>query len=92
MSRYLFTLLSILCCGLATADNPLWIQYDGGQGAGSGKRVVFVSGDEEYRSEEGLPQLAKIWSERHGFQCTVLFAINPKTGEINPMSRRTFLV
>ncbi len=60
MSRYLFTLLSILCCGLATADNPLWIQYDGGQGAGSGKRVVFVSGDEEYRSEEGLPQLAKI--------------------------------
>src|SRR5262249_24894756 len=31
-----------------------------------------------------LPQLAKILSERHGFQCTVLFAIDPKDGAINP--------
>lgn len=84
MIRYLLTLLSILCCAIATADQRQWIQYEGGQGVGSGKQVVFISGDEEYRSEEGLPQLAKIWSQRHGFQCTVLFAINPKTGEINP--------
>ncbi len=84
MIRSLFALLSLVWCGIAAAENPLWIQFEGGHGVGNGKRVVFISGDEEYRSEEGLPQLAKIWSQRHGFQCTVLFAINPKTGEINP--------
>ncbi|WP_299535820.1 ThuA domain-containing protein [Ulvibacterium sp.] len=43
----------------------------------TGKHVVLVSGDEEYRSEEALPQLAKILSEHHGFTCTVLFAQRP---------------
>jgi hypothetical protein len=45
---------------------------------------VLVSGDEEYRSEEALPQLGKILARRHGFKCTVLFAIDPKDGTINP--------
>ena len=48
----------------------------GGDGPGKGKHIVLVSGDEEYRSEEGLPQLAKILAKRHGFNCTVLFAID----------------
>lgn len=52
--------------------------------AAGGKRIVLVSGDEEYRSEESLPQLAKILSEKHGFECTVLYAIDPKDGTINP--------
>jgi glucose/arabinose dehydrogenase/azurin/HEAT repeat protein len=51
---------------------------------GSGKHVVLLSGDEEYRSEEGLPQLAQILSQRHGFKCTVLFSINPKDGTVDP--------
>jgi type 1 glutamine amidotransferase len=51
---------------------------------GSGKHIVLVSGDEEYRSEEALPQLAKILNTHHGFKCTVLFAIDPATGTINP--------
>ena len=55
-----------------------------GRGPGRGKHIVFVSGDEEYRSEEGLPQLAKILSQRHGFTCTVLFSIDPKSGTIDP--------
>lgn len=42
------------------------------------KHIVLISGDEEYRSEEALPQLAKILSEHHGFTCTVLFAQNPE--------------
>jgi type 1 glutamine amidotransferase len=46
--------------------------------------VVLVSGDEEYRSEEALPQLGKILSQRHGFKCTVLFAIDPADGTIHP--------
>jgi type 1 glutamine amidotransferase len=45
---------------------------------------VLVSGDEEYRSEEALPQLGKILAKHHGFKCTVLFAVDPKTGDINP--------
>ena len=45
---------------------------------------MLVSGDEEYRSEQALPQLAAILSQRHGFHCTVLFAIDPKDGTIQP--------
>jgi type 1 glutamine amidotransferase len=60
------------------------IHYKGVDGPGKGKRIVFVSGDEEYRSEEALPQLAKILATEHGFDCTVLFAIDPKTGLVNP--------
>ena len=52
-------------------------------GPGAGRHLVFLTGDEEYRSEEGLPMLAKILSQRHGFRCTVLFALNPD-GTINP--------
>ena len=61
-----------------------WIVYEGNKGPGTGKHIVLVSGDEEYRSEEALPLLAKILTVHHGFKCTVLFAIDPDTGEINP--------
>ena len=64
-------------------DNP-WLVFEGGDGVGKGKHIVLLSGDEEYRSEEALPQLGKILSKHHGFKCTVLFAINKKTGEIDP--------
>ena len=59
------------------------IVYEGKDGPGKGKHIVFLTGDEEYRGEEGLPMLAKILSQRHGFKCTVLFAIDPD-GTINP--------
>ena len=49
--------------------------------------MVLVSGDEEYRSEQGLPQLARILAQRHGFTCTVLFAIDRADGTINPNQR-----
>jgi hypothetical protein len=61
-----------------------WVVYDGFEGPGKGKHIVLVSGDEEYRSEEALPQLGKILAKHHGFKCTVLFAIDPKEGTINP--------
>jgi hypothetical protein len=59
------------------------ITYDPKPGPGQGRHLVFLTGDEEYRGEEGLPMLAKILSQRHGFKCTVLFALNPD-GTINP--------
>jgi hypothetical protein len=67
----------------AQAAKP-WIVYEAQKGPGNGKHVVLISGDEEYRSEETLPALAKILSKHHGFKCTVLFPIDPKTGVINP--------
>ncbi|MFM1748827.1 MAG: hypothetical protein RLZZ188_2493 [Verrucomicrobiota bacterium] len=54
----------------------------------NGKHVVLLSGDEEYRSEEALPMLAKILSQRHGFRCTVLFPLDPD-GTINPENQRS---
>ena len=68
---------------MAIADDS-WISFEGGNGPGKGKQIVFVGGDEEYRSEESLPQLGKILSRHHGFRCTVLFAVDPASGEINP--------
>lgn len=61
-----------------------WVVYEGNEGPGKGKHIVLVSGDEEYRSEEALPMLGKVLATHHGFRCTVLFAIDPETGEINP--------
>ncbi|HUV62877.1 MAG TPA: ThuA domain-containing protein [Sedimentisphaerales bacterium] len=66
-----------------TGANP-WVVYDGFDGPGKGKHIVLVSGDEEYRSEEALPQLGKILAKHHGFKCTVLFAIDPTAGTIDP--------
>lgn len=59
-----------------------WLHFEGNEGE---PRIVLVSGDEEYRSEEALPQLAKILSQHHGFNCTVLFAQDPvKPGIVDP--------
>ncbi len=64
-----------------------WVTYEGVDGPGKGKHVILVSGDEEYRSEEALPQLGKILARHHGFKCTVLFAVDPKSGTIDPVVR-----
>src|SRR5207245_10423071 len=74
-------LFALLLPATARADD--WLTYEGKAGPGKGKHLVFLTGDEEYRSEEGLPMLAKILSQRHGFKCTVLFAVDPD-GTINP--------
>jgi type 1 glutamine amidotransferase len=75
--------LASLLAAPARAADP-WITLEGSKGPGQGKHIVLISGDEEYRSEEALPQLAKILAKRHGFKCTVLFAIDPNDGTINP--------
>jgi len=77
---FICSLLLLAPCSRA-ADG---VSYQGGAGPGHGKHIVFLTGDEEYRSEEGLPMLAKILAVRHGFDCTVLFSINPATGDIDP--------
>src|SRR5262249_1389916 len=81
---WLATVLFLTASDSRAADP--WVTYDlrGSTGPGKGKHIVLISGDEESRSEEALPQLARILAKHHGFKCTVLFAIDPKDGTINP--------
>ena len=72
------------CASAQSNAEQQWVRYEGTEGAGVGKHIVFVTGDEEYRSEEAMPMLAKILAVHHGFTCTVLFAIDPESGNIDP--------
>jgi type 1 glutamine amidotransferase len=76
------SLLTLAATGARAADP--WLTFAGKEGPGKGKHVVIVTGDDEYRSEEAGPMLAKLLAERHGFTCSVLFAINPADGTIEP--------
>jgi hypothetical protein len=86
--RTLFALLLglVTLSALPAADTS--VSYPAKPGAGHGRHVVFVAGDEEYRSEEGLPMLAKILSQRHGFKCTVLFSV-AEDGTIDPKNSKS---
>ena len=77
-------LLALASAAGSYAADPLI--YQGKEGPGKGKHIVFLAGDEEYRSEEGLPMLAQILAVRHGFKCTVLFSLDPADGTINPLT------
>ena len=80
--------LPLLFLGLhlaACAQNGVtFLQFEGKEGLGKGKHIVLVAGDDEYRSEESMPMLAKLLSEHHGFKTTVLFPIEPSTGNVVP--------
>lgn len=83
----LFRFLAVLLLGICAAGNVLaadpWFTSEGGNGPGRGKHIVFIAAEEAYRSEESMPMMARILS-RQGFKCTVLFAIDPTDGTINP--------
>ncbi len=61
-----------------------FLTIEGQSGLGKGQHIVFVTGEEYYRSEEGMSMFAAILARHHGFRCTVLFAIDPESGVINP--------
>ncbi len=79
MRRNVLGLLLLSC--LARGESLI---LDGGKGPGAGKRIVLIAGDQEYRSEESVPALARILAAHHGFKCTVLFSTNKQTGAIDP--------
>jgi type 1 glutamine amidotransferase len=86
MKSMLLSLLLIPMTAMASfpvAEDPMWLNYPGGRGPGEGKLVVLIAADQEYRSEQFMPMLAGILSERHGFNCTVLFAVNEE-GLVDP--------
>ena len=83
---HFFSLVAfMLSCASAhpVPDSPQWLTYPGGDGPGKGKHIVLIAAEQEYRSEQSMPMLAKILSTHHGFDCTVLFAVNDK-GEVDP--------
>lgn len=82
ISRLFLASLAAALTGAAHAAD--WLEFPAKPGTANGKKIVLVSGDEEYRSEESCPMLAKILSQKYGFHCTVLFAINPDGGYIDP--------
>ncbi|HRX79289.1 MAG TPA: hypothetical protein P5307_09530, partial [Pirellulaceae bacterium] len=77
-----FMLLFIFATTFASFVQADPLVFEGTTGVGTGKHIVFVAGDHEYRSEESLPALARLLAKHHGFKCTVLFNIDPETGEI----------
>lgn len=80
MKRLLVTLFSLVSLAIRADASPL--VYEGTNGPGKGRQIVFLAGDHEYRSEETLPALARILAKNFGFKCTVLFNIDQVTGEI----------
>jgi type 1 glutamine amidotransferase len=70
-------------------ESPKWLIYKGESGPdgeanpGLGKHIILITADQEYRSEQSFPMLAKILATHHGFDCTVLFGVNGK-GEVDP--------
>lgn len=80
-----FVLLFFLTIQSSYAQiNYEWLNLKPESSKSKNKKIVLISGDEEYRSEESMPMLAKILTEHHGFETVVLFAIDPSTKKINP--------
>ncbi|MEQ9407484.1 MAG: ThuA domain-containing protein [Fuerstiella sp.] len=74
----LLTVLLATYAFCAAADTLVFPPKDGDTEA---KHIVLIAGDEEYRSEESMPMLGKILSQRHGFKCTVLFSFGPDSAD-----------
>lgn len=65
--------------------NPHLVTYEGTEGPGVGKHIVFLTGDHEYRSEEILPAMARILAKKYGFKTSVFFTLDQE-GFIEPGS------
>jgi hypothetical protein len=86
--KYFIAWLSLALVSVASAAQD-YVVYEGKAGPGKGKHVVLLAGDEEYRSEEAMPMLAKVLSQDHGFKCTVLFSVNATNGTIDPTAGKS---
>ena len=87
MKTFLFSIL-LLSVSLTFGKHHEILHLPGNDEPGKGKSIVLVAGDEEYRTEESMPMLAKILSQKHGFECKVLFPLD-KTGKyIDPNNQQ----
>lgn len=51
-------------------------------------QIVFVTGDDEYRSEESMPMLAQILKRDYGFDVTVCYSLD-ENGNIAPGNQKS---
>jgi len=79
---HLFCGLAMLAGAASALAGP--VVYEGTGGPGKGKNVVLIASDHEYKSEEALPELARILAKHFGCKCTVLFGVDKDTGVIVP--------
>ncbi len=68
------------------ADSPILVFEP--SGVPNAKQIVLVAGDEEYRTEETMPMLGKILSQKHGFRCTVVFSHSADGSYIDPNNQQ----
>lgn len=74
MKIWIAAAFALLTAASATFADSL--VYEGTEGIGKGKHIVFIANDHEYRSEQTCPLMAKILAKHHGFRCTVLFGVD----------------
>ena len=77
-SLTLFTLLAVLVCSCQPSPAPAAAPEKEDK-----PYIVFVTGDEEYRSEESMPMLARLVERELGARTKVLFA-QDSAGIVNP--------
>ncbi len=67
-------------------EDSRWLTYPAKDPSADTPHVVFVVGDQEYRSEEAMPMLARTFAERQGMHATVLFA-QDADGNVDPTAK-----
>lgn len=75
MQRLAFFFPLLIASTMAQSENTA-VVYEGKEGIGKGKHIVFLASDHEYRSEETCPAIARILARHHGFKCSVVFGVD----------------
>lgn len=83
--RSAFSVAAALVLFSINARGADHVVYEGEDGPGKGKHILFIASDHEYRGEETCPAIARIMAKRYGFKCTVLFG-QTEDGTIKPGS------
>jgi hypothetical protein len=81
MRLFQFIISALMLMSLSATAQQKLLVYEGEEGPGKGKHIVFIASDHEYKAEETCPAMARLLAKRFGFKCTVLFGVNEK-GEI----------
>ncbi|MCH2207501.1 MAG: ThuA domain-containing protein [Lentisphaerales bacterium] len=87
LKKSLAMFLLVLALLLPSVQGKDHLVFEGQGGPGKGKHIVFLAGDEEYRSEEAMPLMAQIMAKQ-GFKCTVLFSLDSK-GNVDPNNQKS---
>lgn len=79
------TLPFLLICFISIMQGPSFVKE---ARANEKPHIVFVTGDDEYRSEESMPMLAEILKRDYGFDVTVCYSLD-KDGNIAPGNQKS---